>query len=118
MSICEAIIFDRIFRPSSTTAAAVSSQDVSIPSSFMAATIALMKSFKQELPDQEWDDRQRSRSAHMLQGRPWAQFQSALGRQVVVAEGDGWSWLGVIMKGRGGSYLYTPYGPTARSART
>ncbi len=74
-----------------------------------------MNVFKQGLPDDDWDTRQRSRSGHMLQGRPWAQFQQALGRQVVWAEGDGWSWLGVVTAGRGVTYLYAPYGPTAET---
>lgn len=84
----------------------------------MAVTIALMKTFEQGLPDNDWDTRQQPRGGHMLQGRPWAQFQLALGRSVVWAEGDGWSWLAIVTKGRGVSYLYAPYGPTARSATT
>jgi len=77
-----------------------------------------MKTFEQGLPDSGWDERQQPRGGHMLQGRPWAQFQLALGRRLVWAEGDGWSWLGIITKGRGVNYLYAPYGPTARSAAT
>ena len=77
-----------------------------------------MKTREQGLPDNGWDERQQVRGGQMLQGRPWAQFQLALGRRLVWAEGDGWSWLGIITKGRGVSYLYAPYGPTARSAKT
>lgn len=51
----------------------------------------------------------------MLQGRPWAQFQQALGRKVIWAEGDGWSWLGIVTEGRGVKYLYAPNGPTVES---
>lgn len=77
-----------------------------------------MKTFEQGLPDIGWDQRQFARAGHMLQGRPWAQFQLALGRKVVWSEGDGWSWIAIITKGRGVTYLYAPYGPTARSAAT
>lgn len=77
-----------------------------------------MKAYEQGLPDKIWDARQRSRGAHMLQGLPWARFQEALGRTLVWAEGDGWSWLGIVTRGRGTSYLYAPYGPTVRSAAT
>ena len=51
----------------------------------------------------------------MLQGRPWAQFQQALGQQIVWAEGEGWSWLGTVTKGRGVHYLYAAYGPSVVS---
>jgi lipid II:glycine glycyltransferase (peptidoglycan interpeptide bridge formation enzyme) len=74
-----------------------------------------MNVFKQGLPDEGWDERQRSRGGHTLQGRPWAQFQLALGREVVSAEGDGWSWLGIVTQGRGVRYLFAPYGPTVQS---
>jgi len=74
-----------------------------------------MDVFQQGLPDEGWDARQRSRGGHMLQGRPWAQFQQTLGQQVVWAEGEGWSWLGSVNKGRGVSYLYSSYGPSVTS---
>jgi lipid II:glycine glycyltransferase (peptidoglycan interpeptide bridge formation enzyme) len=75
-----------------------------------------MDLFEQGLPNETWDARQRSLGGHMLQGRPWAQFQQAVGRQIVWAEGEGWSWLGVVTQGRGVTYLYAPYGPTVSSA--
>jgi hypothetical protein len=87
----------------------------------MAVTIAVMKTFGQAvfelgLPDDGWDERQCLRGGLMLQGRSWAQFQQALGREIVWAEGDGWSWLGVVTEGRGVRYLHAPYGPTVRDA--
>ena len=75
-----------------------------------------MNTFEQGLPDETWDAEQRSRGGHMLQGRPWAQFQQALGRQIVWAAGDDWSWIGVVTEGRGVAYLYAPYGPTVTSS--
>ena len=77
-----------------------------------------MNTFEQGLPDENWDERQRSRGGHTLQGRPWAQFQAALGKQVVWAEGDGWSWVGIVTEGRGVRYLFTPYGPTVQADAT
>jgi lipid II:glycine glycyltransferase (peptidoglycan interpeptide bridge formation enzyme) len=74
-----------------------------------------MNVFKQGLPDEGWDQRQLSRGGHILQGRPWAQFQVALGKEVVWAEGEGWSWFGIVTEGRGVQYLFVPYGPTVQS---
>ncbi len=54
-------------------------------------------------------------SAHFLQQRAWAAFQSALGKQIFYASGKNWSWMAVLEANRFGSRLYTPYGPTASS---
>ena len=67
------------------------------------------------LPDLDWDDHQSSLKAHMLQGRPWACFQQAYGRQVVWCQAQDWSWMAIVIKGRGVKYLYAPYGPTVSS---
>ncbi|HUY53015.1 MAG TPA: peptidoglycan bridge formation glycyltransferase FemA/FemB family protein [Candidatus Dormibacteraeota bacterium] len=71
-----------------------------------------MNQFKQGLPETTWDEHQKLRDAHMLQGREWAQFQQALGRQIVWSDSDRWSWMAVVIKGKGVRYLYVPYGPT------
>lgn len=76
-----------------------------------------MKPFEQGLPPADWDEQQRVLSGHLLQGRPWAQFQLALGRRVAWASADGWSWLGEVRRGRGVKYLYAANGPTVRSAK-
>ncbi|HZK05668.1 MAG TPA: peptidoglycan bridge formation glycyltransferase FemA/FemB family protein [Actinomycetaceae bacterium] len=49
--------------------------------------------------------------AHFLQSPAWARFQKALGREVVVRDGDGWHYLAVVEKGTLNSRLYCPYGP-------
>jgi len=51
---------------------------------------------------------------HFLQTTAWAQFQTALGRETFSASGEDWSWLAIVERGRLGSRLYCPYGPTAR----
>ena len=48
----------------------------------------------------------------MLQGRPWALFQQALGRQATWMEETSWSWIGYVIRNRAASHLYVPYGPT------
>ena len=50
--------------------------------------------------------------AHFLQSEAWGQFQGSLGRTVVRGQGDGWSVLAILEKGRINSRLYAPYGPT------
>jgi lipid II:glycine glycyltransferase (peptidoglycan interpeptide bridge formation enzyme) len=74
-----------------------------------------MNDFQIGLPPEDWDQRQELRGGHILQGRPWACFQLAYGRQIVWAEDTGWSWFGIVNKLKGISYLYVPYGPTALS---
>lgn len=75
-------------------------------------TITAMDQFEQGLPEIAWDEHQKLRGAHMLQGRPWACFQQALGRRVVWAETDDWSYMAIVIQGKGVRYLYSPYGPT------
>lgn len=65
------------------------------------------------LPAEDWDEHQQKRQAHMLQGRPWACFQQALGNQILWCESDNWSYMAVVTAGKGVNYLYAPYGPTA-----
>lgn len=77
------------------------------------ATMMLMDNFQIGLPGEDWDKNQQNLNAHILQGAPWARFQEALGRRTVWAAGKGWSWLGIVMPGKGVGYLYAPYGPTA-----
>lgn len=71
-----------------------------------------MHEFKSGLPNKEWDDNQKKLQAHMLQGRPWAVFQQALGRPVLWCQTTDWSWMAVVVQGKGVKYLYSPYGPT------
>lgn len=77
------------------------------------STITLMHEFVKGLPAEDWDEHQLKRQAHMLQGRPWACFQQALGNQIVWCESDNWSYMAVVTGGKGVNYLYAPYGPTA-----
>lgn len=51
--------------------------------------------------------------AHFLQSKAWERFQRALGREVITLEGEGWSYLAVVERGRFNSRLYCPYGPVA-----
>jgi lipid II:glycine glycyltransferase (peptidoglycan interpeptide bridge formation enzyme) len=71
-----------------------------------------MHEFHLGVPGSDWDDNQIKLKAHMLQGRPWSCFQQAYGRQVVWCQSENWSWMAVVVKGRGVRYLYVPYGPT------
>lgn len=47
-----------------------------------------------------------------LQGKHWAKFQIALGREVILND----KYLAVVEKGRLGSRLYLPYGPYVKSS--
>lgn len=71
-------------------------------------------SFQKGIPGADWDEAVAGLGGHVLQSRAWAQFQQALGKEVLYASGDGWRWLGYIEKRRGGQFLYVPYGPTMR----
>jgi hypothetical protein len=70
------------------------------------------------LPPEGWDQRLQQHGGGILQSRPWAQFQMALGREVVWTEGEGWQWLGVIRGSHGLRYLMSNYGPVADDAKT
>ncbi|MCL1804066.1 MAG: peptidoglycan bridge formation glycyltransferase FemA/FemB family protein [Eubacteriaceae bacterium] len=48
---------------------------------------------------------------HFLQTEHWARFQQSLGRDIVRDSGDGYSWLGIVEKGKFNKRLYVPYGP-------
>ncbi|WP_336711034.1 lipid II:glycine glycyltransferase FemX [Arthrobacter sp. USHLN218] len=52
-------------------------------------------------------------TSSILQSAAWATFQRSLGKKVFEQGGDGWSFLAVQEKTPLGSFLYTPYGPTA-----
>lgn len=52
-----------------------------------------------------------------FQSKSWADFQRALGEQVVTAEGDGWHYWGRTTQDKLGTYLYLPYGPVARDEK-
>lgn len=57
-------------------------------------------------------------ASHFLQTSAWGAFQEALGRKVISAEGNGWHWQAIVERGRLGTRLYCPYGPTATSVKT
>jgi lipid II:glycine glycyltransferase (peptidoglycan interpeptide bridge formation enzyme) len=73
------------------------------------------KQWQTGIPPESWSQQQVDLAAHFLQSRAWATFQTALGKRVFYANGTGWSWMAVAESNRFGSYLYAPYGPTARS---
>lgn len=50
---------------------------------------------------------------HFLQTAAWGSFQKALGRQIIENDTDNWHYLAIIEKGRLGTRLYCPYGPSA-----
>lgn len=54
-------------------------------------------------------------SASILQSAPWAEFQRGLGKKVFERSGQGWNFLAIREKTPLGSFLYTPYGPTAEN---
>ncbi len=71
-----------------------------------------MQQLHEGLPPLGWDEHQTFRKAHMLQGRPWACFQQAMGNKIYWLESEDWSCMAIVIKGRGVKYLYAPYGPT------
>ncbi|HEY2004724.1 MAG TPA: peptidoglycan bridge formation glycyltransferase FemA/FemB family protein [Candidatus Saccharimonadia bacterium] len=72
-------------------------------------------SFQTGIPPADWDETLAKHGGHVLQSRGWAEFQQALGKEIVYASGDGWCWMGYLERRRGGQFLYTPYGPVAKS---
>lgn len=68
-----------------------------------------------DLPDKSWGKTQTAVGAHFLQTAPWAAFQQAQGKRLFYANDTGWSWLAIVEKGRFGTRLYCPYGPTVSS---
>jgi lipid II:glycine glycyltransferase (peptidoglycan interpeptide bridge formation enzyme) len=74
-----------------------------------------MQQSNEGIPPTEWDEHQLHLKAHMLQGRPWACFQVAYGSQIFWQETKTWSWLAIVVHGKGVKYLYAPYGPTAHT---
>ncbi len=75
-----------------------------------------MTDLRRGIPHSTWDDCQREIGGNVLQGRPWATFQAALGWEPIWSRGPGWSWIGFVTHGRGTRFLYAPYGPTAVDA--
>ena len=70
------------------------------------------------MPPADWDQRVQQYGGGILQSRPWGQFQEALGRELVWAEGEGWQWLAAIRRSRGLRYLMCNYGPVATDEAT
>ena len=54
---------------------------------------------------------------NFLQSISWEKFQQSLGRQTFRDQGDDWSYLAILEKGRGNTRLYCPYGPEAISEK-
>lgn len=52
---------------------------------------------------------------HFLQSKIWRDFQVSLGRQLVEGSGNGWSYVGLVEHDRFGTYIYIPYGPSAKN---
>lgn len=52
---------------------------------------------------------------HFLQSKAWGSFQEALGRQIVQNSAKDWHYQAIVERGRLGTRLYCPYGPTAKS---
>jgi len=54
---------------------------------------------------------------HLLQSEQWAEFQKAIGKQIILRSGPGWEYLAILETGDGRvgkvfKRLYTPYGPS------
>lgn len=73
-----------------------------------------MPSFTIGVPGDDWKQLQRELGAHALQCRAWGQFQADLGRHIVYASDEKWSWMGVVMPTRP-KHLFVPMGPTAKT---
>ena len=67
----------------------------------------------QGLPPDNWDTHVRQLGGGILQSRPWAVFQQALGRELVWDSNDDWCWLASVRRSHGLSYLMCGYGPVA-----
>jgi lipid II:glycine glycyltransferase (peptidoglycan interpeptide bridge formation enzyme) len=65
----------------------------------------------------DWDSRLQRQRGSILQSRPWAEFQQAVGREVVWDRGESWQWLAVVRASRGMRYLMCSYGPMAQDGR-
>ncbi|MGH7196961.1 MAG: lipid II:glycine glycyltransferase FemX [Candidatus Saccharimonadales bacterium] len=72
--------------------------------------------WQQGIPDEQWDVALFAAGGHFLQSSHWAAFQSALGKPIFYASGDGWQCLAILEKSRTGTRLYCPYGPYAKNA--
>jgi hypothetical protein len=64
------------------------------------------------LPSGDWDDELFAHGGHFMQSRAWLEVQQALGDEVFAQRGEGWRWAGVVHRGRGIRYAYSPYGPS------
>jgi hypothetical protein len=65
-----------------------------------------------------WDEPLQKLGGSILQSRSWGQFQQALDRDSVWAQGEGWQWLANVRVSRGLRYLMCGYGPVATSSAT
>lgn len=55
--------------------------------------------------------------ADFFQSPSWAEFQRALGEEIITAEGEGWHYWGRMVADALGRYLYLPYGPVVADER-
>lgn len=76
-----------------------------------------MNNWQQGIPDDQWDVILFERKGHFLQSSHWAAFQQALGTEIYYASGKDWMCLALVERGRLGSRLYAPYGPTAANKK-
>lgn len=67
---------------------------------------------------EKWEHNLQQLGGSVLQSRGWGEFQQALGREPVWAQGAGWQWLAGIRVSRGLRYLMCSYGPVATSPAT
>lgn len=65
----------------------------------------------------EWDRKLTKLGGSGLQGSGWAAFIQKEGGIVLHDEGAGWMWLARLQHTPLGSYLYCPYGPTAKDGK-
>lgn len=75
-----------------------------------------MTTWLTDIPNEQWDNTLFARGGHFTQSSHWAAVQKALGLETFFAQGDGWQCLALLEKGKLGSRLYCPYGPTVTSA--
>lgn len=74
-----------------------------------------MPTYETGVPPQDWDKHIANLGGHFLQSRAWANFQTALGRQVYYSSDAGWAWMAAQRRERGINYLACSYGPVAKA---
>lgn len=76
----------------------------------------MITTYRQGLPNAEWDRHVAHLDGGLLQSREWGIFQENLGYRPLCLEAADWACLAFERRSRGIRYLYAPYGPAIQSA--